>query len=320
MKIRQTILSAFIGIPVAALYALLVRLTFGRDEFSVILGTMTCSFLLLVPLAIGALTVVLAPPEYKKLPHYYMFMPWISILIVTVGSAFLVLEAAICIFMASPIFLILSSIGGYLFRGKENEEKKSTQNTMLGIIILAPYLFTPIEMQFPIKETIKTVENQITINATAETVWNSITEIPAIDINEQGFSIFHSFGVPQLTEATPLSYLGVGGSRDAVFNNGLVFTESVTFWDENNQIVFSISQSNNSSAFAPYSMIGKEYFSVTEMAYWIEPINDNTVILHLKSTHKLNTRFNSYAALWTQWMLSDLQDYVLAMIKNRVKH
>ncbi len=320
MKISRTILSAFIGVPISALYALLVRLTFGSETFQVILTTMTCSFLFLVPLAIGALTVVVAPEEFRKSETYCLFMPWLSIFIVTIGSIAFAIEAAICILMAVPIFLILSSIGGFLFRRRENGLLESNQNTFLGIIILAPYLFTPIEMQFPLKETTKVVENQIVINAPAEIVWVNIIEIPMINNNEQGSSIFHAFGVPKLVEATPLNFAGEGGSRDSVFNNGLTFTETISSWDKNNRIAFAISPSNHSSASAPYSMIGKEYFSVTEMDYWIEPTSQNAVILHLTSKHKLHTRFNFYASFWTQWMLKDLQDYVLTMIKNRVEN
>ena len=75
MKIGRIALSAFVGVPIALLYALLVRLTFAADEFSLFLGTMTCGFLFLVPLAIGALTVRLAPIELRRSLAYAIVTP-----------------------------------------------------------------------------------------------------------------------------------------------------------------------------------------------------------------------------------------------------
>ena len=139
-KFRRIALSTFSGILIALLYALFVRLTFVAKDYSFLFGTMTCGFLFLVPIAIGALTIRLAPDEYRKSLPYAVFMPWVSITIVGIGSAALALEAAICILMALPIFLCLSSLGGYLFCDKsiDSSETPAPHNTMLGLILLAP--------------------------------------------------------------------------------------------------------------------------------------------------------------------------------------
>ncbi len=67
-------------------------------------------------------------------------------------------------------------------------------------------------------------------------------------------------------------------------------------------------------------MIGKKYFAVTEINYWIEPLDQDTVILHITSQHQLTTHLNSYAGIWTDVMLSSLQKYVLQMIKTRAEN
>ena len=317
MKFGQVALSALAGVPIALLYALLVRLTFAADEFSLFLGTMTCGFLFLVPLAIGALTVRLAPIELRRSLAYAIVAPWISIFIIAIGSAALYLEAAICILMAAPIFMVFASAGGIWFHSKNTDVNKSSQNTMLGLILLAPYLFTPFEMRLPTNTSYKIVESKVTINATADTIWENLITIPRISPNEQSFSIFHAFGVPKLLETSALTQAGIGGLRTTIFDNGLAFTETVTYWDKNNRINFSISPSSQTTAPAPYSMVGKKYFAVTEMNYWIEPVDQDTIILHLTSQHQLATHFNSYAGIWTDFMLSSLQNYVLQMIKVR---
>jgi hypothetical protein len=300
------------------LYALIVRLTFASKDFSVLLGTMSCGFLFLVPLAIGALTIRLAPSEYRRSSTYAIFMPWVSIIIVAIGSIALALEAAICILMALPIFLVLSSLGGFLFREKQPDSSKPSlpQNTMFGIILLAPYLVTPFEMQLPTNESHQVVENEIRINAPASLVWENLVNIPSIRSNEQQYSIFHTFGVPKLKEAT-LTHEGVGGTRKAIFENGLIFTETIKYWDENRRIQFSISPSSQSTAPPPYKIIGSKYLAVTEMDYWIEQIDENNIILHLRSEHILTTHLNSYAGFWTELIMKNVQAYALRIIKNR---
>jgi len=54
MKIFRTILSAFVGVPIALLYGLLVRLTFASNKpFSLLLSTMTCGIVLSSRLQLG---------------------------------------------------------------------------------------------------------------------------------------------------------------------------------------------------------------------------------------------------------------------------
>jgi hypothetical protein len=222
--------------------------------------------------------------------------------------------------MAAPLFMLLASAGGYLFMlmHKSKEASAAVQNTMLGIILLAPYIVTPLEMRIPEPDSYRYVKNEIIINAPVNKVWGNVISIPRISEEDQAFSIFHLFGVPKLMEA-PLSYEGIGGTREITFENGLSFIETVTSWDELNHVNFSLSPNPKSIAPAPFNMVGIRYFSVTEMNWWIEEIDDRRVILHLRSQHRLSTHFNSYAGLWTHLMLSNLQSYVLQMIKTRAE-
>jgi hypothetical protein len=322
MKIVRIVSSALAGVPIALLYGLLIRLTFASEKpFSLALSTMTCGFLFIVPIAIGALTVRLAPKELRRSIPYAIFAPWISILLVAVGSIAVYLEAAICVVMAIPLLMGFSSLGGYIVMAthKDESQPSSFQNTMLGIILLAPYIITPFEMRIPDHHSYREVENQIVINAPAKRVWENVISIPHINPEEQDFSVFHLFGVPKLLEA-PLSHQGIGGKRNIKFDNGLGFIETITSWEEFNSVSFAISPDKESSAPAPFNMVGGRYFAVIEMSYWIEQINQDTAILHLRSQHRLTTHFNSYAGIWTDFMLNSLQSYVLRMIKTRAEN
>jgi len=321
MKTARIVLSALVGVPIALLYGLLVRLTFASEKpLSLALSTMTCGFLFIVPIAIGALTVRLAPKELRRSIPYAIFAPWLSIFIVAIGSVAVYLEAAICVVMAIPLFMVFSSLGGYIIMAihKDKNGSSSFQNTILGIILLAPYIVTPFEMRIPDYNSYRVVENQIVISAPVSQVWENVIAIPRINPEEQGYSVFHLFGVPKLLEAQ-LSYQGIGGERNVKFDNGLSFIETITRWDEFNSLSFSISPNQESLAPAPFNMVGGRYFAVIEMSYWIEETGNNSVILHLRSQHRLTTHFNSYAGIWTDFMLNSLQNYVLRMIKTRAE-
>jgi len=40
---------------------------------------------------------------------------------------------------------------------------------------------------------------------------------------------------------------------------------------------------------------------------------------HLGSRHRLSTKLNFYGGWWTDYLLGDIQDYILVIIKNRAE-
>ena len=61
-------------------------------------------------------------------------------------------------------------------------------------------------------------------------------------------------------------------------------------------------------------------FDVIDGAYTIEPLTDGRVLLHLSSHHRLSTRFNVYGGAWTDYVMRDLQNYILRIIKARCEN
>jgi hypothetical protein len=64
--------------------------------------------------------------------------------------------------------------------------------------------------------------------------------------------------------------------------------------------------------------VGGPYFDVLQGSYRIEPLTRG-VRLHLSSEHRLSTRFNPYAALWTDFIMRDTQDYILRIVARRAE-
>jgi hypothetical protein len=56
---------------------------------------------------------------------------------------------------------------------------------------------------------------------------------------------------------------------------------------------------------------------VLQGEYHIEPIGGHRAVLHLSSRHRLSTRFNAYAGLWSDAIMRDIQQSILLVIKHR---
>jgi hypothetical protein len=168
-------------------------------------------------------------------------------------------------------------------------------------------------------QTVRTVETQITINASPRVVWQNIERVREIEKNEQKTSMFHLLGFPRPVEAT-LSHEGVGAVRHASFEGGLVFVETITKWEPQEELSFSIKADTGSippTTLDEHVTVGGDYFDVLEGRYKIEPLSNEQVVLRLSSKHRLSTRFNLYAGWWTDNIMRDIQENILGIIKNR---
>lgn len=313
----KTVYAFLPGVLIGALYGFLSRLLFDMPSNSNIWLTMSCAFLLVVPLVLGYLTVWLAPPPLQVSRNYAILAPWLACLLLF-GTVWLFkFEVVICLVMASPIFLLLASAGGFIgYRIIRNRQMPPPAKTSLtALFLLLPYLAAPVESTLPTPVSTREVNTQIVINAPVETVWTNIKSVPAIQPSEQTFNLLHWLGMPKPVAAT-LSHDGVGGVRDATFDNGLTFVETVTAWEQDEHIAFSIRPTGVASL-QPWNQIGGPYFDIIDGEYRVEPLADGRVLLQLSSHQRLSTRFNFYGGFWTDYVMRDLQNYILGVIKVR---
>ena len=108
--------------------------------------------------------------------------------------------------------------------------------------------------------------------------------------------------------------------RHATFEHGVLFVETITDWRPGRRLAFSIRA--DTAHLPPTTLdehvtVGGPYFDVLEGVYEIEPVAPGRVILHLASTHRLSTRFNAYSGLWTDFIMRDVQEYILEIVKRR---
>jgi len=319
LKWVRPILPLASGLLVTSVYTLVIYGVMRLNLEPYVPSVMSVTFLFVFPVAVGACAVAMAPAESRGrfTVWYALIVPWLAIVLLGVVTLFFALEAIICVLMALPFFLPLASVGAALAVAMFAMLKRAGAHQASGLILLMlPFLIGPIETQISAPDTLHVVRNSVVIEASPEAVWRQIIRVPAIGREEQRGSLLHWIGVPKPVEAT-LSHEGVGGVREASFEQGLIFVETVTEWEDRRSIGFSIVRDQSSRPPAPFGEIGGPYFDMLDGRYEIEPLSENRVILHLSSTHRVTTRFNWYAGLWTEPIMSELQRYILAIVKTR---
>jgi hypothetical protein len=281
---------------------------------------MSLAFIFGIPTSLGFIAVWFGPYRDTRRSADLFLGPWAASLACLLAALALVWEGIICAVIWLPLVLVLSLVGGLLaalclavFKSKRN------RNYCVAVVAFLPFAISPLEHLRAVSDEIKTVPTQIRIHASAQTVWNQIRSVPLITQSEQHFSFSHLLGFPRPLQAKLVGE-GVGAVRYATFEKGVLFVETITEWDEPHRLSFSIKADTKSippTTFDEHVIIGGKYFDVLNGTYWIEDIGNGDVVLHLVSSQRLSTRFNFYSHYWTEYLMSDLQNYILEIIKKR---
>lgn len=282
-------------------------------------GVMSVSFLFCLPTIVGALTVYFSSVENAGSLAYRILIPWIPIFLFTFITLAISLEGWACWVMVIPLFLATASIGGLL--GGYLKIRKHKRKTYISLIVLFPFLLSPIENYIGASGKIFEANTYIDINASAEKIWTNVTRVKEIKAEQDKGWLTSALGFPRPVKAE-LNYEGVGAYREAIFTNGLVFHETVSEYVHQKKMVFSIKAYPHeipSTTMDEHVVIGGEFFDVLNGTYELEKINDTTYRLHLYSHFKLTTTFNFYAGWWATWIMKDIQNNILQVEKQRAE-
>ena len=313
MKPTESTSGRAYAVPLIAvlIYSIITYVIFREVDSLELVST---SFIIGMPIAIGALVILFAPEQYRTRASYGIFMPWLPLFGLCAAAVVAGWEPVICIIMALPILLPTCSLGG-LALVKFNRYR-ADRMSMLCIIALLPFLIAPIENLFPTTHEIISVESSIHIDADAEAVWDQIIAVPEIQPDERPFSYLDLAGFPRPIEAQ-LSRESLGGMRRASYDNGLILWEPVTVWEPYKRYTFDVQVDENAPQ--PFTEIGGAHFDVLEVGFTLEPAADGGIKLRLHTDYRLSTRFNFYVQTWTDFLMRDLQGTILHIIKGRAE-
>lgn len=225
-------------------------------------------------------------------------------------------EGSICLVMIAPLYFVFALVGALV--GHRVRRRRHSGRTTWAIALL-PLLSAGAEPSLALPIDTRVVHNQIVIHASQYAVWREIVRVRKID--EPQRSWFFSLGFPRPVEAT-LTHEGIGGVRHASFERGLVFIETIKDWQPERSFRFTIEVDPNHTPLTTldaHVTVGGEFFDVLEGGYRIEPLDSQHVRLHLDSRHRISTRFNFYASLWSDSLMSEIQHNILKVIKQRAE-
>jgi hypothetical protein len=307
-----------VGLVVALAYGLSGEWFFkqmsGNDW---LMGTLSLSFLMLLPVGIGALTARLSPRQQRLSWAYTIFVPWAVCGVLGVLVLVLAWEAAICVAMGLPIFFVFSSIGGAAMCWFYNRRQQSNDTPLLGLLVLTPLLFSPLEAQWQPPTVIREIKTAVVVDVPAEVIWNEFVSVPKIQREEERFAWFRAAGLPHPVEAT-LVNPGPEGVRYASYDNGMRVIEAVQVWELYDRYRFGVALDAESGQHTPlWSDVAGEHLHVQWVEYDIEPLSAQQVRLHLTSRYALETPINPYATAWVDFLLRDFQHYILDVVTHR---
>ncbi|HVX89603.1 MAG TPA: hypothetical protein VG940_11780 [Gemmatimonadales bacterium] len=306
-----------VGFTAAVVYGVLVRVAIATHSLGDAVVVMSYAFIVGVPLVVGYLAVKPHPgPSWL----YAIWFPWGPTLAATVVTMLIGYEGAICIFMALPLILVMSSLGGVAaaFVTRRNLARGVTM-----AVVALPLLMGVVERELPQPYDVHQVRNSVDIAAPAGLVWREIVSVREIARAEMpGNPLFLRLGFPRPLSAE-IDREEVGGVRRARFAGGVLFLETVTALQADSLLSFTIHAETDSippKTLDEHVTIGGPYFDVLRGTYRIEPLGADSVRLHLESELRVSTHFNWYASAWADLVMESIQRNILAVEKTRAEH
>jgi len=110
--------------------------------------------------------------------------------------------------------------------------------------------------------------------------------------------------------------------RHARFEGGVLFLETVTDWDTERRLGFTIAAQTDSippTTLDRHVAIGGQYFDVLSGRYEIQRAAQGGVVLDLSSELRLSTHFNLYATPWADAIMRSIQANILEVIRERAE-
>lgn len=300
-------------------YALFMQRLFTMVTWRDLLSVMTVSFLFFIPVAVGAITIYFSSETNARNWAYRIIVPWIPLFAFVVITLVTYTEGWACWIMVLPLFMVACSIGGLIGGYLKIRKIERNGNIQISIIALLPLFLSPLENFIGTIPGTYEAYTSIDIQAADSTIWENVTRVAEIPEKQDKGYLTNFLGFPRPVKAE-LNYEGVGAYREAIFTNGLVFHETVSQYTHQKKMVFSIKAYPHeipSATMDEHVVIGGKFFDVLNGTYELEKLDNKSYRLHLYSHFKMNTTFNFYASWWAKWIMKDIQNNILQVVKQR---
>ncbi|QWP76353.1 hypothetical protein J5226_22660 [Lysobacter sp. K5869] len=301
-----------------ALIGLILRTVFNGEPGSAWAPMLTV-FILIAPVAIGAVTVYLAERERARRLRYHFFAPWLSVTLCMAGSMLFMLEGAICVILIWPLFAVLGSVGGMIMGSLCRWAGWSKTPTVYSVAVL-PLVLTLLGVGHDEPRRIERTERSVLIHAAPETVWRNLLDTDRIRAEEVDRAWMYRIGVP-----VPLAGLthedAAGLTREVRMGKGIHFRQRSADWRPGRYVQWQYQFAPDSipaGALDDHVEIGGRYFDLIGTRYTLTPRGGDTE-LSIRMDYRVSTGFNWYAAPLARWLIGDFSDTILGFYRHRAE-
>lgn len=284
-------------------------------------GLVSFSFLLVLPAAMSGFVAYVADPWKERSLRAYLTVPAWLLAVVVVASLFVLREGVICVLILSPLWMASGLVGAWItYRLRRRHGERGGQ-AYCSALLLAPLLAMQVEPFIPLPETTATVSRTIVVDADPATIWPLLRGIPDVRPGEGAWNVSEDvIGIPRPLGATLVGE-GIGAERLAIWGNDVKFRERIIEWQPGRRIGWHfIFDAIDGWRFTDRHLLpDSAYFKVTTGGYRLEPLGPGRTRVTIETRYWIRTPVNLYAQAWGQLFLGDLENNLLALVRQRAE-
>lgn len=303
-------------VVVGTLFGIALRLFFSGEPGG-LFSAMDRAFILLAPLAVGAVTVYVAERKARRSWRYYILAAAMANMLFVIGTMAILIEGIICAIIIAPLFGIFGVVGG-LIMGLICRMTNWPKHAVYSFAALPLMLgaFPPDESD---NRHIAVTQRTIVIQAPADKIWQQLLNVRDIKPNEVGRAWMYRIGVPLpiagVTQVTPSGLV-----RQITMGKSIHFEQVSTDWEINRYVKWRYRFDDDSfppKALDDHVKIGGHYFDIIDTEYTLTPIDRQSTELKIQMRYRVSTQFNWYANPVAQLLIGNFEDVILDFYRHR---
>jgi hypothetical protein len=279
---------------------------------------MMSSFVLLVPLLVGAATVYVAETQHRCSWAYYAWAPVLANVLFVLGTMAIMIEGLICAVLIVPLFGVVGAIGG-LIMGAVCRKTRWPRRALHGFAVL-PLVLGGLEQHLPLPDRERTIEHARIVKASPTEIWRQLENPRDIAPGEVERAWVYRIGVP-IPKAGITERTAEGMVRHITMGGGIHFDEIAVDWQPYHHVRWANRFASDS--FPPKTLddhvkIGGHYLGIGDTDYTLTPLGEATE-LRMTVRYRLRTSFNWYAAPILEFLISNFEDVILGFYAHRAE-
>jgi hypothetical protein len=302
---------------VGAAFGVAMRAIYSGDSGQAF-DAMMSSFVLLVPVAVGAVTVFVAELRARRSVSYYFGAAALANVLFVFATLLILFEGLICVIVAAPLFAVIGGFAG-LAAGAVCRFTRWFRATVYSIAAL-PLVLGSAEQHVPLPATVDTVVTVQAVAARPAAIWPHLLDAPVIAPEEIAGAWMYRIGAPLPLTATT-ERRGTELIRHIEMGRGVRFEQVAADWEEGKRVRWTYrfaADSFPAGALDDHVRIGGHYFDLLETEYIIEPVKEGARLTSVMR-YRVSTHFNWYARPLARFLVGNFQEHALAFYARRAE-